>query len=136
MQPNRRNRRSSPSGDGVPGGDFVARFTVDSRPEIGCLPRGSVWVDTNGNCISIRKMPTTTNRDITYKLGFTTDDMFAGNFAPLADDPGTPQDERIADGFDKLAVYGKLGTNFRWLIDMDNDGVSDPADGHCPSRAG
>ena len=24
-----------PSGDGQPGGNFVARFTVDSRPEIG-----------------------------------------------------------------------------------------------------
>ena len=26
---------SFPSGDGQPGGNFVARFTVDSRPEIG-----------------------------------------------------------------------------------------------------
>ncbi len=26
-----------PTGDGVPGGDFVARFTVDSRPELGRL---------------------------------------------------------------------------------------------------
>ena len=24
-----------PSGDGVHGGDFVARFTIDSRPEVG-----------------------------------------------------------------------------------------------------
>ena len=38
-----------PTGDGVAGGQFVARFTVDSRPEIGTWASGSVWIDTNGN---------------------------------------------------------------------------------------
>jgi hypothetical protein len=38
-----------PSGDGQPGGDIVARFTLDSRPEVGVYHSGSVWVDTNGN---------------------------------------------------------------------------------------
>ena len=29
-----------PSGNGVPGGNFVGRFTVDSRPEIGVWSNG------------------------------------------------------------------------------------------------
>ncbi len=36
---------------------------------------------------------------------------------------------QIADGFDKLAAYGRVGTNFRWLIDTDNDGVPNPSTG-------
>ena len=40
-----------PSGDGVPGGDFVARFTVDSRPEIGTWANKNVYVDTNGKLL-------------------------------------------------------------------------------------
>src|SRR5204863_1370414 len=38
-----------PSGDGHAGGDFFARFTIDSRPELGVASAGSVYVDTNGN---------------------------------------------------------------------------------------
>ena len=38
-----------PSGDGIAGGDFVARFTVDTRAELGVWASGSVYVDTNGN---------------------------------------------------------------------------------------
>jgi hypothetical protein len=34
----------SPSGDGQPGENFVAHFTVDSRPEIGVWPAGTVGV--------------------------------------------------------------------------------------------
>jgi hypothetical protein len=30
-----------------------------------------------------------------------------------------------ADGFDKLAAYGRIGSDFRWSIDWDNDGVPD-----------
>ena len=70
-----------PSGDGIPGGDFVARFTVDSRPEIGVYHSGSVWVDTNGNFIFDPDNLDFTNRDITYMLGYTTDNLFAGNFS-------------------------------------------------------
>lgn len=106
-----------PTGDGQPGGDFVARFTVDSRPEIGVYHSGSVWVDTNGNSVYDPDNLDYTNRDITYMLGVTTDDLFAGNFVA---NPGD-----TADGFDKLAAYGRIGSNFRWLIDFDNDGVWD-----------
>jgi Dockerin type I domain/RTX calcium-binding nonapeptide repeat (4 copies) len=104
-----------PSGDGQPGGDFVARFTVDSRPEIGVWAAGSVYIDTNGNYTFDPQNEDFVNRDITYVLGFTSDDVFAGNFAL---NPGD-----VADGFDKLAAYGKVNGQFRWLVDTDNDGV-------------
>jgi hypothetical protein len=104
-----------PSGDGEPGGDFVARFTVDSRPEIGVWAAGSVWVDTNGNFSFDPYNLDFTNRDITYVLAFTSDNVFNGNFAAAANG--------VADGFDKLAAYGRVGGQYRWLIDTDNDGV-------------
>lgn len=106
-----------PSGNGLPGGDFVARFTVDSRAELGAASAGSVYVDTNGD---FRFDPTNvdfTNRDIAYVMGFTSDNTFAGNFVQA---PGG-----TADGFDKLGVYGKVGASFRWLVDTNNDGVAD-----------
>jgi hypothetical protein len=48
---------------------------------------------------------------------FITDHVFAGNFVLAAN--GT------ADGFDKLAVYGRVISGFRWLIDFNHDGVPD-----------
>ena len=124
-----------PTGDGVPGGDFAARFTVDSRPEVGVWGAGSVWVDTNGNWSLDPDNLDFTNRDIIYALNngsgdndqlLTTDDVFAGNFAGPGPDNqfGTPDDE-VADGFDKLAAYGRLGGggDFRWLVDTTNNGV-------------
>ncbi len=104
-----------PSGDGQPGGDFVARFTIDTRPELGTWAAGSIWVDTNGNTTFDPDNRDFTNRDITYAMGYTSDDVFAGNFAEGRNDP--------ADGFDKLAVYGRVDSNWRWLVDTDNDGV-------------
>ena len=104
-----------PTGDGVPGGEFVARFTVDSRPEIGVWGAGSIWVDTNGNFVFDPENPDFANRDIVYRGGFTSDDVFAGNFSLMPDD--------VTDGYDKLAVYGKFEDTFRWLVDTDNDGV-------------
>ncbi|HJN13503.1 MAG TPA: Ig-like domain-containing protein [Pirellulaceae bacterium] len=106
-----------PSGDGQPGGDFVARFTVDTRAELGVWAAGSVYVDTNGNFgfDPENNDGDATNEDITYVLGFTTDNVFAGNFAANAGD--------TADGFDKLAAYGRVAGAFRWLIDTNNNGV-------------
>lgn len=108
-----------PSGDGVAGGDFVARFTVDSRAEIGIWAAGSIYIDTNGNNTfdpeAVRSDDT--NEDIVYTLGFTTDNVFAGNFvAGVAD---------LADGFDKVAAYGRVAGSFRWLVDVNNDSVID-----------
>jgi hypothetical protein len=106
-----------PTGDGEHGGDFLARFTVDSRPEIGTWSAGSAYLDTNGNFVFDPDNADFTNRDIVHTLGFATDHIFAGNF--LQDPNG------VADGFDKLAAYGRMGGGFRWLIDFTNDGVPD-----------
>jgi hypothetical protein len=106
-----------PSGDGVPGGNFAARFTVDSRAEIGVWTSGSVYVDINGNFQFDTTTTDATNRDYAYSYGYTTDAVFAGNFTRYAS--GT------ADGFSKLAAYGKVGTTYQWRIDMNNDGIPD-----------
>ncbi|MCA9202677.1 MAG: hypothetical protein KDA59_06520, partial [Planctomycetales bacterium] len=111
-----------PSGDIVPGGDFVARFTVDTRPEMGVWAAGTIWVDTNGNYRFDNDAVDFVNRDITYGIGFTSDDIFAGNFSPTA--------ASLADGFDKIAAYGfdlQGAGGFRWLIDLDNNGTPDAA---------
>ncbi|WP_425613474.1 dockerin type I domain-containing protein [Anatilimnocola sp. NA78] len=104
-----------PSGDGEAGGNFVARFTIDTRVELGTFASGSVYVDTNGNYLFDPTNVDASHRDITYLMGFTSDNLFAGNFVKGA--------AGIADGFDKLAAYGKVGTSYRWLIDVNNDGV-------------
>ncbi len=108
-----------PTGDGQPGGDFVARFTVDSRAEIGTWANGIVYVDTNGNNIfdPESQFSDFTNEDIVYKLGTQLDQVIAGNFVAGAAD--------VADGYDKLASYGYVAGAFRWLIDTNNNGVPD-----------
>ena len=110
-----------PSGDGGPGSDFVARFTVDTRAEIGTYAFESVFIDTNGNFVFDPEGQDNdqTNRDLAYQFGFTTDARFAGNFA------GQVDNGPFADGFDKLALYGFSNGNWRWEIDTDNDGVAD-----------
>jgi PAS domain-containing protein len=103
----------------------VARFTVDTRPEIGVWDAGSIYVDTNGNFDFDPTNLDFTNRDLIYTLGFTADDLFAGNFAgPGPDNVYGTADDDLADGFDKLAAYGRVGGQWRWLIDTDNDGVA------------
>lgn len=106
-----------PSGDGQPGGDFVARFTVDSRPEIAVYAGTSIYVDTNGNFVWDSENPDDTNEDITYVLGINSDRIFAGNFARNAGD--------TADGFSKIAAYGRVNGQWRWLIDTNNNGIPD-----------
>jgi Ca2+-binding RTX toxin-like protein len=104
-----------PSGNGIPGGDFVSRFTVDTRPELGTWAAGSAWIDINGNQIFDPDNTDFTNRDIAFLLGYTSDELFAGNFAATG--------AAAADGFDKLAAYGRVNGQWRWQIDTDNDGV-------------
>ncbi|MDA1053079.1 MAG: dockerin type I domain-containing protein [Planctomycetota bacterium] len=131
-----------PSGDLIPGNDFNARFTIDSRPELGVWASGTVWVDINGNETIDPRNADFVNRDIIYTFGngnpgtdraFTSDDFFAGNFR----DPGPDGflgtgDDGSADGFDKLAVYGSVGQGsagaWRFLVDGNNDGVPDLID--------
>jgi subtilisin-like proprotein convertase family protein len=111
-----------PSGDGIAGGDFVARFTVDSRPEIGTLSAGRVFLDINGNGV-FDPSPVNndqTNRDLTFTFGLRPDVIFAGNFAPAG--------ATSASGFSKLAAYGQSnGSNgpWRFLLDFNGDGVPD-----------
>ncbi len=108
-----------PSGNRIPGGNFVARFTIDSRPEFGTISQGLVYVDINGN---FEWDPTgsdndATNRDLVFQMGTLTDGHFAGNFAAAG--------AVVASGFDKLGVYGKFGPTYSFLIDTDDDGVGD-----------
>ena len=69
-----------PSGNGIPGGNFVGRFTVNSRPEIGTWSGGNAWIDTNGNFIWDPNNTDASNRDASYALGYASDKYFAGNF--------------------------------------------------------
>ena len=43
--------RSFPSGDGVPGGNFVARFAVDSRPVVDTWSQGVAYAEINGKFV-------------------------------------------------------------------------------------
>lgn len=127
-----------PSGNGIPGGDFVARFTVDSRPEIGMYAAARVSVDINGNLVwdPEGKDNDFTNRDLQFTLGVAPgtgvlpmgihDAVFAGNFHNAVAPPS---------GFDKLAAYGFDSTinAFRWLIDINHDGVINLVDGDVVS---
>ncbi len=130
-----------PSGDGVPGGNFVARFTVDSRPEIGTYIPTTIGIDINGN-YSWDPNPSAlggdvTNVDITFTMdvandapgGYASHDLvFAGRFVAN----GTLAPPNI---FDQLAVYGfsyETGTR-RWLVDFNSDGVVDPSVGEILS---
>ncbi|MBL9122240.1 MAG: DUF4214 domain-containing protein [Planctomycetaceae bacterium] len=105
-----------PTGDGVAGGSFTTRFTVDSRPEIGIWSSSSVQVDINGNFTWDPTNADQTNRDLTFVMGNTSDYIFAGNFTDLNGDVA---------GFDKLGVYGRINGQWQWRVDTDNDGVLD-----------
>ncbi len=124
-----------PTGDGVPGGAFAGRFTVDSRPEIGSFVAQNINLDINGNFVwdpaNAQIGNDATNVDLTFSLGVANangsvglggynvhDLAFAGKFE-------TGQGNGIANKFDQLAAYGfssELGAR-RWMIDTDSDGV-------------
>ena len=123
-----------PSGDGVPGGDFVSRFTVDSRAELGTWAAGNVWIDTNGNFTFDPNNADSSNRDLVYAFGAATDFIFAGNFQEpvvehVSDGEGVqPMPPGPADGFDKLAAYGRLGGSYRWLVDSRDEATGERLD--------
>jgi hypothetical protein len=107
-----------PSGDGHAGGDFVARFTVDSRPEIGTFGTGKSFLDLDGNGTwDPQGSGDTVHHDNNFTFGLATDTLFAGNFA--AGNPLT------ANGYDKLGAYGKVGGQYRFLLDLTGDGQPD-----------
>ena len=84
-----------PSGDGQPGGDFVARFTIDSRSEIGSVGQGGIYVDINGNYHFDPANLDHANRDLVFEFGLNTDRYIAGKFNPAA--------AVTQDGFDRIA---------------------------------
>lgn len=100
-----------PSGDGVPGGAFVARFTVDTRPEIGFYAGLHVVADINGNGFLDLENVDATNRDLMFQFGDVSDQRFAGKLSP-----------NLLPGFDVLAVYGKFNGSFRFWVDLNGDG--------------
>lgn len=108
-----------PSGNGVPGTDFVARFTIDSRPEMATTCCSGVYVDANGNFVwdPQGKDNDATNRDLTFQFAASNEAVFAGNFSPA----GATQ----ASGFAKLGAYGVSGGSYRFLLDFNHDGVLD-----------
>lgn len=110
-----------PTGDGISGGNFNARFTVDSRPEIGTFALGTTFIDINGNFVvdPEGKDRDYTNRDIAFLFGFRDDKVFAGNFNIAG--------AGSASGFDKLGAYGNAGTGaaWHWRLDFNHDGVVD-----------
>ncbi|MEX2171963.1 MAG: Ig-like domain-containing protein [Pirellulales bacterium] len=122
-----------PSGDGVPGGDFVARFTVDSRPEIGAsIPQG-ITIDINGNFVwdpaNAQVGNDATNVDLAFELAaFEDGELIAGGLSVhdlvvvgrFTAPGGNALPPRL---FDQLASYGNYNGIFRWLIDFDSDGV-------------
>ena len=112
-----------PSGDGTAGGSFTARFTVDSRPELGVYASTSVYIDINGNGVwdPFGVGNDFTNIDLVHIFGLPNDTRFAGKFSA----PKAGGGKVNTDGFDKLAAYGFVNGKFRWLIDTNNDGVPD-----------
>ena len=141
-----------PSGNGVPGGDFVARFTVDSRPEIGSFVAQNIDLDINGNFVwdpaNAQIGNDATNVDLTFRMnvvdpatgaiiagGYGVHDLaFAGKFTNGAalTTRAIAIPERL---FDQLAVFGwetdLLGQALgkRWLVDTNSDGVINTNDG-------
>jgi hypothetical protein len=106
-----------PSGDGEPGDSFQARFTVDSRPEIGTFCCGSWYVDLNGN--GTFDDPNNhdtdfTNGDIVFKFGLPSDFPVVGDWNN--------------DGFDEIGVYGRRADGFRFELDLNGNGTFDTND--------
>ncbi len=108
------------SGDGKPGGSFSGRFTVDSHPELGVYSAGSVAIDLNGNFVFDPQNPDSTNRDTVFTLGYPSDRLFAGTFADA---------HGVVNGFDKLGAYGFVNGQWRWLLDLNGDGVIETSQG-------
>ena len=76
-----------PTGDGVPGGNFVARFTIDSRPEIGSYVSQAINLDINGNFVwdpaNAQIGNDATNVDLSFTLpAFENGNAIAGNLSP------------------------------------------------------
>lgn len=122
-----------PTGDGIPGGPFLARFTVDSRPEIGSYVSQNINIDINGNMVWDPANDQIGNDATNVDLSFAMD---AFNNGALIPGGLSPHDLVVAGRFtpvgftappvllfDQLATYGNYNGTFRWLIDFDSDGA-------------
>jgi predicted outer membrane repeat protein len=71
-----------PSGNGVPGGDFVGRFTIDSRPELANAVAQNINVDINGNFLWDPNGPLVggdaSNVDLSFTLPVENEDGTVG----------------------------------------------------------
>jgi Ca2+-binding RTX toxin-like protein len=106
-----------PSGDEDPGQSFEARFTIDSRPEIGTFCCGSWYIDLNGNGSFDDPNNHDTdaiNGDIVFKFGLP------GDFPVVGDWDG--------NGFDEIGVYGRRSDGFRFELDLNGNGAFDSDD--------
>lgn len=90
-----------PSGQGLAGGDFISRFTIDSRPELGSYVAQDITLDINGNFLWDPAPGQTSgdavNVDLTFKMnvaepltgaiadgGYGVHDLvFTGQFGPI-----------------------------------------------------
>ncbi len=117
--PEFKNPAIGATGDEIPGGDFVARFTVDSRPEVATWSQGSVYADINGNFVwdPEGQDNDAVNRDFAYNFGEVTDAYFVGNFAAAG--------AASASGFDKIGAYGAFLGTYQFFLDTNDDGVGD-----------
>jgi Ca2+-binding RTX toxin-like protein len=106
-----------PSGDGTPGGSFLARFNIDSRVELAAARNGQVAIDANGNFLFDPGHADASYRDVVFSLPQATDQVFAGNWAPPS--------ATAASGFDKLGVYGLVDAVYRFALDTDDNGSLD-----------
>lgn len=106
------------AGNKLLGGPFRTVFIVDSRPEIATVSSASVYADINGNFVYDPQTQNNdhTNNDLVFHIGLVSDAVFAGNFSPQGQD---------ANGFDKLGAYGKANGLYRFLLDLNGDGVAE-----------
>ncbi len=105
------------SGNGVPGGDFVGKFTVDTRVEIGTFYAGSYWLDLNQNGIFDPDNPDPLNRDVVYQFGENEE---------LVDK--TVIGDWDGDGFDEIGLFAldKSTGTYRFRLDRNSNGIFDP----------
>jgi len=105
------------SGNGVPGGDFVGNFSVDTRVEIGTFFAGSFWLDLNQNGIFDPANPDPLNRDVVYQFGENEG---------LVDRPVIG--DWNGDGFDEVGLYALNVNNgtYQFHLDRNGNGLFDP----------
>lgn len=109
-----------PSGDGVPGDDFVTFFsTSNTSAKLGTYANGSISLDLNSNFAVDSGSTVGTDAVIPYSPNGSA--VFSGQFYA----PG----QTTVDGFDRLGTYGKEGTKYVFRLDFNNDAdFTDPGE--------